>query len=191
MLIEGKGKVPPSAEIVRLSASEYEFVRTVAVKRAAFRNYAGRRDQWGVGMVPNSILVGLLGEHGLCSFINKRTNLRTCINERLLANGDGGHDVDIDGLTLEMKVRVRGRHFLVRRVDDRKRIRQIKSEIVVFAQLKDEREIHLMGWMTRSQVRSQRHIRSPVGDWWNLEIDESELHHMEHLIEEIRFRREV
>jgi len=189
-LVEGKGKVPPSPDVVTISASEVEYVRLIAERRNSFRGYAHRQDTWGRGLIRNPAFCGLLGEHGLCSYLNKRLGTKLAVDGELRIRGDGGRDIEIAGMSVELKTRVTGERYLVRRLDDRRRIKEIVSDYVAFSKLISEREIHLLGWQTRSQFRLlSKLVKSTRGEWWNLDIDERELRPMSQLVEEFQFWR--
>jgi hypothetical protein len=194
MLVEGVGPLVaprPVREII--SPGDYSYAVDAARSRNQFRRYDERRDQWGRGIVSDPILVGMLGEIGVCSFLNRRCGCRLCIDTELRARGDGGVDLSIAGMGIDVKTRnPRSKTNLYRRVDSRGDMRALKSQFYVFCQRVEDRVVHLLGWISADGlIERARFARSPVGDWFNLEVTDSHLEPMVRLVAEISYRRSL
>lgn len=195
MLIEGRGKIPPTPEIVHLTATDIEIVADVAAKRNQYRGYARRQDSWGRGSISDPVFVGLLGEHAVALFLNRRASCHLAIDSELRPFGDGGIDLTTDGLVFSIKTRQSAsRSNLFRRVDGRKNLRALRGDFHVFCRRESDREIWILGWIDSSTMRQvARHVPGIAknADWWNLDVDDAELTPMCRLVEEIKLRRET
>lgn len=190
MLREGEGFTAPAPVSISLSAGEMEYLRSVATRREQYRAYSQRSDKWGRGYIDSPIFVGLCGEHAVCTFLNRRLSCRLSVDTKLRGRGDGGVDVDVFGVTLQVKTRARGDRNLVRRVD-RKGIRGLNVIAYVFCQLLTERRtVLLLGWIKSDELRTYaKSERSPVDVHFNLSVDAKYLRPMNSLLDEIQLRR--
>lgn len=193
MLIEGEGVVAPAPVVERIGVSDFTYAVAASESRNQFRRYSDRADQWGRGFVENPILVGMLGEIALCSFLNRRVGCRLSIDTELRARGDEGVDLSTDGIGLEVKTRNSlSRSNLYRRFDRRGGLRALRADVYVFCMRASEREIHLLGWLHSDRVASDATFKkSPVGDWFNLELKDRQLEPMSRLVAEILYRRSL
>lgn len=190
MMVEGRGHVKPRPEVIKLSASDVAFIRSVSAQRNAYRGYSSRRDVWGRGFLDDPAFYGLCGEHAACSFLNRRCGCRLQIDTALRMFGDGGTDIDVFGVRIEVKTRVKGRHYLVRRLDEQKKIKPLNADLYVSSKFVSEREVHLLGWMWRRELTEfSRFEPSTRAGHWNLNIDETRLHPMSDLAGEVNLRR--
>jgi hypothetical protein len=180
------GRVAPSPALVTLTPSDVELVRMVAERRNRYRGYTYRPDAWGRGFVTNPALHGLLGELAACAFINKRLGTRLSIDSEDMRNGDGGVDIRVRGVSVDVKTRVTGHRCLVRRFDEHKRLMPLTADVYLFAQMESARRIWLLGWMSSADMVSlARFEKSSRADHWNLDISESDLEMPSHLIRHI------
>lgn len=194
MLIEGRGlTIAPAPITEHISDADYEYAVRVASDRDKYRRYDERHDQWGRGLIKNPILTGLSGEIGTSSFLNRRAGCRLSIDAELKQRGDGGVDLTTDGMGIQVKTRMpTSRTNLYRRIDSQKRILPLRSEFYVYCRLVSERTVQLLGWLTAdATIKTARCVRSPVGNWWNLEIEDNQLLPMSRLVEEIQYRRSL
>jgi hypothetical protein len=191
MLREGSGEVAPSPVVETISTADYAFAFRAAESRNHFRRYDDRADQWGRGLVKNPILVGMLGEIAVCSFLNRRAGCRLSIDTELRARGDGGTDLSTDGIGIEVKTRnPASLTNLYRRVDSKSDLRAMRANYFVFCQRRSERVVDIIGWKEADAfVQKAEFKKSPIGDWWNLELPDSQLEPMSRLIGEIIYRR--
>lgn len=171
--------------------------RSNADTRDLYRGYSRRRDAWGKGLVPgkSATFVGLMGEHAVAVYLSRRgfpmfadVTLRPC--------GDGGADIHVVGLRLQVKTRRKGlggRNY-VRRVD-RGRIVPFNCDAFVFAQWDETptNPVLLLGWAWRKDVATGTFERSPIGaaQHWNLRIQDVDLQPMSRLVDELIARKDI
>lgn len=177
MLREGLGLVAPTPVAVSITSGDFAYLESAATARDKFRGYATRTDSWGRGFVDRPTLVGLLGEHAWCAFLNKQLGTRLMVDLELRPRGDGGVDINALGLTIDVKTRVSGERYLVRRINDRKEILPLDAEYYAFAKVVSNKEVLLLGWTDRlSMTMSSKLLPSPTkSPHWNLDIPETEL----------------
>lgn len=189
MLVEGRGIVAPSPIRCAVSMREINQLRAIAARRNAYRGYQSRRDQWGRGLTKDPIVVGLIGEHAVLSFLNSRLGTRMSVDDRLLRVGDGGVDALVNGYSMQIKTRQRGRQNLIRTLDDRKRLIAFNVEAFVFAKFAEPSDVFLLGWITADDARGVGDFkRSRVADHFNTVVEDKELEPMSRLIAEIQLR---
>lgn len=168
-------------------------LRDAAAQRAAFRGYALRSDAWGRGFIRDPILVGLVGEHATCQLLTRR-GFRCGVDLALRPNGDGGRDIEVGGLVLQVKTRRKGigQRSLVKR-GDRGRILPFQCHVFVFAEWNDEPPLYgplLLGWIWAPDARREAFERSPIAtaSHWNLKIRDAALLPITRLIDELQAR---
>ncbi len=187
MQVEGTGLIAPTPVLIKLTAADSAYLQSAADERRTFRRYGSRGDRWGQGLIARPEFYGMLGEHGLCTYLSSRTQKRVSIDLTPRARGDGGIDVSIAGIAIENKTRVRGHKYLVRRIDGRGRLLPISADVVTFAKAIDDRSVELLGWLPRAEVRLLSVLEpSRVADHWNLSIPENRLKPMSQLVSRIR-----
>lgn len=194
MLVEGMGTIAPAPVRIGLSRTELRILRDIAEQRNVYRGYARRADAWGRGFIKNPALVGLVGEHAVCKFLTCR-GFQRFADTALRPTGDGGRDIEVMGLVLQVKTRRNGigRRSLVKR-GDRGRIVPLSCDVFVFVQWAEESpdEAQLLGWLwAKDASRTASFERSPIPDatHWNLKIPDVLLLPMSRLGDELVARR--
>lgn len=193
MLVEGIGLKPPAPQRLSLSLMEFGVLREAAAKRAVFRGYALRSDAWGRGFIRDPILVGLVGEHATCTWLTSR-GFPCAVDLSLRPTGDGGRDLELGGLVLQVKTRRKGlgqRSFVKR--GDRGHILPLQCHVFVFAEWNDATPFDgpkLLGWIWALQARREAFERSPIpaASHWNLKIPDASLFPMSRLVDELHAR---
>jgi hypothetical protein len=170
-------------------------LQLAADKRDRYRNYAHRSDVWGRGLTKSPIYVGLVGEYATVDYCARR-GFRCPIDLSLHPWGDGGRDMVIEGLTIQVKTRRKGigRRSLIRRGDAQGRILPLTCEVFVFCQWDEtgDADPSLLGWIWAMQIyRTGYFERSPIvsASHWNLRILDTTLLPMNRLIDELEYRR--
>ncbi|MBA2718909.1 MAG: hypothetical protein H0U52_06680 [Chloroflexi bacterium] len=182
----GRGRIAPAVEVVRLTASEVEFVRLAAVARNDFRRYSQRRDDWGRGFVPDAPFNGMLGELAACKHLNKRTKLSVQIDTELREKGDGGKDLVFGDLVVQVKTKVTGTQNLIKRLDGGKALKALGCDVFLFVRRITDAEFHLVGWITGAGARAVgKHGASRRDSHWNLDIDPCDLEPISRLVTKI------
>lgn len=188
MQVEGIGKVSPAGIPFRVSSDDWAWLKIIVQKRNEYRGYSQSRNTWKRGIIPDGEMIGICGEFGLTQFLNSRLRARLAVDDRLLTDGDGGKDVELYDLTMQVKTRGTSTKNLIRRVDDRRRLRPSVADLFVFAQFDcRSRDGRLIGWIWTKTVRLvAKHQKSTRGDWWNDYIADAELLPMDRLISELK-----
>src|SRR5690606_29126551 len=116
--------------------------------------------------------------------------LRLRVNFDLTATGDEGRDFDVFGVRIQVKTKWRGRKNLVRRVNDRRRLMALGSEVFVFARwVAMDNTVELLGWIDSKELRNHgKNTKSTRAEHWNTEIDEKHLHPMSQLVDRLEYR---
>lgn len=142
----------------------------------------------------DAVLVGLVGEAALCEYLTRR-GYEQRVDLVLRQFGDGGRDVEVSGLVIQVKTRRKGigRRSFVKR-GDRGHIVPFKCELFVFAEWNEttpSEAPQLLGWMWSVDVsRGGRFERSPLARarHWNLRVRDLDLLPMSRLIDELGAR---
>lgn len=186
MITEGTGMRAPAPVKIRLSAGDMTMLRAAAEELES-RKYGKRTDTWGKGLVASPMFVGLCGEHACCVFLNRKLSTNVQVDTVLRRYGDGGADIVLMGLRIQVKTRSSGKRNLIRRVDDTKRLRGLSVHAFVFAQLLEaQRLVHLLGWCHATDARKNGRLsKSARGEWWNIEVEEKYLLPMNDLVTEL------
>jgi hypothetical protein len=188
MQVEGKGLVAPAGIGVPLTPSDITRLQDIARRRDEFRGYRRSADQWKQGIIKNPTLAGLFGEEALCKWLNGRIGLHLAVNDKLLKKGDGGNDIDVAGMSLQVKTLITSKRPLIRR--DHGWIRPLDCDAFVFAKADyGSLVVRLIGWIWASHVPDVGvFAQSPIGDWWNIAVESIHLQPMSRLIDEIKGR---
>jgi hypothetical protein len=184
----------PTPIFIRLSRTILRLLRDTAARRHQYRRYAARADAWGRGFIKDAILVGLVGEHGLCDLLTRR-HFPCCVDLKLYPNGDGGRDILVSGVRIQVKTRRRGlaKRSFVRRFD-RGKIIPLQCDAYVFAQWEESQDtVQILGWVWATDASRRATVgRSPLATatHWNLKIDDASLLPMSRLVDDLFARRE-
>lgn len=203
VMVEGQGRIPPASLDVVLQAGAMAALGIEARKRADYRRYGDRRDEWGRGLtgaIVNAnigtfdeatapILAGLIGEHCVCDMIRRRVKVPANVDFTLRPDGDGGKDIVAFGLKIDIKTRTKdhGVH-LVRHANERGRKAQLKSDVYVFATWPKGRVCHVHGFVWRDFIAALEPHDAIRGNHTNYEIQPADLLPMSRLFDEIRSR---
>jgi len=189
MMTEGTGVRSPSPVKIQLSTGDMSMLREAAARLESAR-YGKRQDTWGKGLVSSPMFVGLCGEHACCVFLNRKLATNVQVDTVLRSHGDGGADIVLMGLRIQVKTRSVGKRNLIRRIDGEKRVRGLSVHAFVFAQLfESTRLVHLLGWCHAADTRKNGRLsKSARGDWWNIELEGKHLLPMNDLATEISTR---
>lgn len=191
MRTEGTGLRPPAPVPIKFSRSDFAFLREQAIRRRNFRGYAKRADAWGRGFISDPVFVGMCGEQACCAYLNRRLGTDLKVDTVLRYKGDGGVDIMVFGMRLQVKTRAIGSRNLVRRVTEEKKVVPIPVHAFVFAQLlESEGKVNLLGWLPATEATEHgRQVKSGKANFWNLEVDAKFLEPMKDLAEHLNLRR--
>lgn len=203
---EGRGIVPPASVKIALRHDEVAIIKRRSIEQARHRDYQGRRNTWGLGLVGDArsqntmdlgkgeypIYLGLIGEHALCAFINGRLSRQVAsIDMQNRRAGDNGVDLSVRGLSMQIKTRQRPEYpSMVKRVNEYGVILPLVSDVHVFCLYLREkpRQLQLLGWEWTKNLVNRQVMPAIRGNWMNIEVHDSELNPMRRLIDELRQR---
>lgn len=192
-MVEGRGLVAPKPERIVMSRGDIEMIRRSAEQRKDYRNYESRRDRWGLGFIPDAVMCGMLGEHAVCAFANRRMGAHVSVDTALKPRGDGGKDLELFGQSIQVKTRITSSDNLVRRIDQSRRLRGLDCDLFVFCKIGDSVPptcVDLLGWIASDSVRRHGvHVRSRRASHWNLRVDDKFLEPMSRLPMQFETRR--
>lgn len=176
--VEGAGMIAPSAHVVVLTDNELRYLVLAAQQRQRTRRYAARADNWGQGLgaaivIPNvcsldpataAIMTGCVGEYATTLLINRRTKTKTAIDLKVRPDGDGGIDITVNGLGIDLKTRNKDYGtFLVRsHYDDGKKC-SLKADAFAFATWSHSKAVHVHGWLWTRDVEQCEIAKAPGG----------------------------
>lgn len=196
-LREGSGMVSPAPVTVELTPPELRWLKEVAVARERRRGYQLSYTTWKQGIISLPTFVGLVGEHALCLFLNRRLRLSLSVNADDMPGGDGDVDLLVHRVALQVKTRTCRRDVLVRRCTDDGRLLPLNWHACVSATWErrpDEEPltVFLDGWVRKSALLEQGHYAlGRAGPWRNLELADVQLESMNDLVASLRVNRDL
>ncbi len=206
-MVEGKGLVKPHMEELILRRDEIQLLKTEAIRRAEYRRYAKRKDIWGSGLIRGAmleyigniepaalaILIGLVGEYSTCLFLNRRFRRTVCSTDLVLKpKGDGGIDLEVFGVRIEVKGRKRDyASNLVRFKTEHGQIILLNADVYVFSQWKLREVSQLLGWANIETVQNWETKPAHIGRHFNKEGEDIDLEPMCRLIDFLRVKEKL
>lgn len=181
---EGRGVVEPTAVEVPFGSCELEHLTEVASARNSHRGYSNSSSAWKRGSASNPVLIGLAGEWAFQRFLSAR-RIKAPVVDDSLHNGDGGIDASVAGRTYQVKTSQKCfPSLLVRRVL-KGTLKPLVSDRFVFCQWMEGQEfVRLRGWCAKGVMLTRGKLakgRRGNGEWFNTELNASELIPMEDL----------
>jgi hypothetical protein len=134
--------------MVKLSRAEVEYFRPIAEAQESRRNYFRGASDFRRGLTDSPTLRGMIGEHTFCKWINgKFPELRLEVDVSDKPRGDGGIDLMLFGVTIQVKTR--SQHLrgvcLIRRQNDAGDIMPLPWHLMVSVTI--PREIAVGGFL--------------------------------------------
>lgn len=213
MITEGIGRHAPSPIRELLTQQEMRLVANAAIRIANKRKeYRTSNSRWkrgligelnipGIGAIPSHaapMFVGLQAEAAVVLFLNRRARLSLSLQDLLLSSGDDGTDINVSGLTVQVKARqCETMHSLqkvslVRYATERGRIVFPLSVVVAMCEVVVPTPlVKLLGWIYSSDARAMPIVPARKGGHTNIEIADCELQSMASLVERITAAKEL
>jgi hypothetical protein len=190
MLVEGKGLVAPAPAPITVPRNVYAYYVEQAQRRRSFQRYAQRADAWGRGLTTSPELTGFLGHWAFCNYLNRRMGTSLAPDMVPRRGGDGGVDIVIGNVTIQVKTRVTSRRNLIRRVDAAKKMRGLVCKLFAFARWEPEQmRVSLLGWSEALSVLDVGRLRkSPRANHFNLDVGDEHLESVARLPDWVRAR---
>jgi hypothetical protein len=175
--IEGRGYVAPGTTSILLNEEETRIVREYARNLSSLKKYSFE-----------NCFVGLSGEAALGKHILEETGIGRVANWELYDNeGDGGVDMKIAGLTIQVKTRFKGKENRVKRYTDD--FITLESQFYVFCQVINQginyTHIDLLGWVSENELRQLGEFRKHKDNWF-IEVESKYLYPISRLITRIK-----
>lgn len=181
MIAEGKGIAAPSPACIKLNGGELVYIEDVARRRKSHRRYASFRSPWKNGVITDPVMVGMVGEYSVASFLERR-KLRIKSDIEELNSGDGGVDFEFAGQRYQIKTRVSRRNRFVRRVSENGRLQPVVCDRFIFCSFDSKSTCLIDGWCSADVVIHSKFSKSERGDWWNTNIEDKHLEPMADLV---------
>lgn len=164
MNVEGKGYVMPAPEIVELDEDETKIIRIRSKQIAEERKYD-----------LDNTFVGWVGEGALAKYLREQLGISRLCDACSRPYGDGGVDMTIHGIDLQVKTHRQGGACTIARVKDR-RLKEFKFDIVVFCESQtDPSEVKqtcaLLGYLFRKHLSKWGIHERAKGEYWHIRID--------------------
>jgi hypothetical protein len=206
MIVEGIGKKAPTPVTVIVARHEMLVILQEAQRQSDHRGYA-RGGTWAQGLKGDVVIenVGLitravrpafcgnLGEYAACCHINRKFGIEVAACDFILRKfGDGGIDLKVFGLTLQVKTRESNRHGnLIRRIDDRGKVLEFSAQAFVFCEWGGFDSVQLLGWEWTKAIENREVVPAIVGDHQNIVVEDEDLQPMNRLVDNLEARREA
>lgn len=192
---EGRGTTAPTPARVSIARPVFRDLQALAAEREAARGYAARSSPWGRGLIGNPTLVGLMGEQACCLYLSARLRRGVDVDRRDRPRGDGGRDVEVFGVRVQVKCRRRRGDVLVRRQTREGRILALPWDVLVVSTWEapageaGDQVVTLDGWTTRGRLLGLGAF-GPArrGDHMNIAVRDSDLEPMARLVAMLRNR---
>lgn len=203
---EGRGHLAPAKLSVLLAPEEMLALYRIALH---LNRYENRSDKWGRGICDSltidgvgelnprqrAIFAGKIGEHAVRELARRRPfgSLVPAIDIGTRVNGDGGVDLDILGMRLQIKTRQRaGGSNLIKRIDEGGNVLSLFGEAHVFCEwVPPAPRVFIVGWLWNRDIVGMPIVPSPVGKWKNIEVPGAALLPLFRLWAELESRREL
>lgn len=207
MNTEGRGESAPGVVVIPLTDSDLMVIKERSVQQAMERDYRRRGDAWGQGLtgglqVKNSRdlrpdeagpFIGMIGEYGVCSYLNRRLKIDVAAMDfQRRQHGDGGVDLKIFGLTIQVKTRTKSFSVsLIKRAERSGLVVPLSACAYAFCQYTREQQnvVQLLGWSWARSLLGYPLVPARRGDHMNIEVPDVTLLPMTSLIDELKQRK--
>jgi len=164
MIVEGKGHVAPSPKIIELDEDETKVIRIRSKLIAEEKGYN-----------PNNAFVGWIGEGALAKYLREQLGVSRLCDACSHPYGDGGIDMTVYDVDLQVKTHRQGNSCVIARVKDKK-LREFKFDIVVFCEMQTDplepnQSCALLGYIFRKQISKWGAHERAQGGYWHIRID--------------------
>lgn len=203
MIAEGKGIIAPARCKIAFNDHERRVLFQCALHLNRYKSdggwaggFVGSIEVPNLGTLPPTaapIYVGKLGEWAVTELARRRFGaLVPPVDMTRKPLGDGGEDLIILRLGMQLKTRRRKDAVsLVRVTDDRKRPIGLKGDVHVFCEWLGSGDmiVGVLGWKWTRDLAKYPHVPARRGDHLNIEIPDTHLQPMTRLWAEIESRR--
>lgn len=204
---EGRGHLAPAPLEVTLSRSEMLTIYGIALE---LDRYASRSDTWGKGLrngvtiegigaltsTQRAIFAGKIGEYAVRELARRRKSISRRvppIDTSVRVAGDGGVDLQILGLSLQVKTRQRaGVGNLVKREAECGRTIPLMGDAHCFCEwVPPAFAVRVLGWAWNANLEGLPTVPAIVGSHRNIEVPGRTLLPMFRLWAELESRKEL
>ncbi len=194
MLVEGKRHVAPSPLRIFIPAWRIIELREIAHERERRRGYSKSASVWRHGVIDNPTFIGLVGEEALARWLSKELGKEILVNVNDAPRGDGGYDLMVYGVRLQVKTGTGEPVLRLRRENEKGQILLFNWDAcisVTYQKKKDPLIAILNGYIDRRKLSSlSRFVPSMRGPWTNTELANDYLDRMSKLIDQIQNYRD-
>lgn len=181
MIAEGKGIAAPNPVRIKLTGGDLVYLERIASKRKRHRAYSSSRSAWKNGVIKDSVMVGVAGEHAITMYLSQR-KIIVSTDMETLNSGDGGIDFEFAGKSYQVKTRISTRNRFVRRVNEQGMLQPIVCDRFVFCSFDSKSVVLIDGWCISDVVIDSHFSKSARGNWWNTNIQDESLEPLSDLV---------
>lgn len=202
-MIEGRGSIAPKP--VRIVLTDHDLLAVIQSVKELNR-YSTRTDDWGKGLIGDApsalrekvslthqevpIVAGKLGEYALWSLATRRFgDVFPPVDFGRRARGDGGIDLKMFGIELQVKTRVTSSQNLVKAFDERGVEIPLTGHAHVFCSWDRQWFLNVLGWIRNKELSRMPVESSRRGSWKNFVMADSQLLPLCRLWNELDLRR--
>jgi hypothetical protein len=205
MIVEGRGCVAPAVVPIRMDDGSLRTLLAASRHRDQFRGYRHKAGEWERGLAPavvipgvgtidqsvRAIMSGLVGEYATAWYLNSRVDgCPAAIDYALRSGGDGGTDLKVVGIDLQIKNTTKADHpNMVRVVSARGKHLPLTADAFVFSHWEFGRTVFLRGWCKTSVVNCSPLADAIRGSHKNREVPCEHLDTMSSLCDYLNARR--
>lgn len=213
MITEGIGQHAPSPVRELLTESDLRVVASASLQIAKYRGWSREAVGWKRGLIAEPLViprigiipaeakpmfVGLIAEAAVVIYFNRRCGLQLSLKDQLLLSGDGGADIEIGCLTMQVKSRQSSSSHskqsisLVRyATGDGRHVFPSCTAIVFCETMLPAPVVKILGWIYTAHAIDREIVPARIGNHWNIEIADSLLEPMGSLAERITAGKEL
>lgn len=182
--VEGKGWIAPAPITIKLNEEEVRQTRSAA-------KYLHKEKPF---MKESNILTGWLGEAAFAKFLYNQLGVHHTANFVILKSGDGGIDIELYGVKIQIKTHTLGKACVVRRIRGGQ-LEPLPAEILIFVEQlmkneEKEQHLNLLGWVFRDDLLQHGKLVSNKG-WHRTQIDKKYLEPMIRITKYLLAKKEV
>lgn len=181
-IVEGKGFISPQPIGITLLNDEVIHIRAFARDLSQKKGYNER-----------ACFIGWLGEASLAKYLEKQVGTKYLCNCSILSGGDGGVDIEMCGVEMQMKTRYHTSICSIVKVKNGKLI-AYQCDLLVFGNViselsSQEQKIDLLGWIKLGDMEKRGIINITKDRLTFSKLDNKYLNPMSRLVKRVKAKQ--